>query len=86
MTFSKTVAAIKRNTRLLGEIEEASDFRIAYKTKDGWKRLRLPADVVKGVQVGAGRVVSSRLDKLVPSAVERATDAAMKTLVEMLNA
>lgn len=86
MTFTKTVDAIKRNTRLLGEIEEATDFRIAYKTKDGWKRLRLPDGVARTTQIAAGRIVSARLDKLVPAAVDVATDAAMKTLVDLLNA
>lgn len=39
MPLAKTVAAIKRNALLLGEIKEASEFRITYKTKSGWKRL-----------------------------------------------
>lgn len=86
MTLAKTVAKIKRNARLLDEIEGASDFRIAYKTKDGWKRLRLPADVVEGVRFGAGRVVSNRLDKLVPATVDAAVDKAVETLVELLSA
>jgi len=85
MTLAKTVAGIKRNTGLLGEIRDASDFRISFKTKDGWKRLRLPADFAATVRYAAGKVVSDRLDKLVPAAVEATVDSAMGSLVELLN-
>lgn len=75
------VSKIKRNTRVLEEIEKATDLRVAYKTEKGWKRLIVPAPSVESLRSGASTVVKNRLDKLVPAAI----DAVLNGLVDELN-
>lgn len=75
------VAKIKRNTRVLEELENATAFRVAYKTKDGWKRLVVPTTSVACLRSGAITVVENRLKALLPAAV----DAALESLVDELN-
>jgi len=79
------VSKIKRNTGILEDLENAKVLRVAYKTKKGWKRLRLPKGVMEGLRRAATSQVEERLNKLVPDAVSTAVDKAIESLMSDLN-
>jgi hypothetical protein len=86
MTTKKTVAEIKRNAAIIADLENAEVLlRVAYKTADGWKRLRLPANASTALRQASIRLVEARLNKLVPPVVEAVVDKAISELVDNLN-
>jgi hypothetical protein len=85
MTLKKCVAEINRNLSVLKDLKTASAVRVAYKTEDGWKRLRLPERVVELFRNGAVVVVEERLDALTDDAVGCTIDQAVEELITSLN-
>ena len=86
MTTKKAASEIKRNLAIVNDLRNAKAVRVAYKTADGWKRLRLPSKVVPSLKRGAISVVDARLAKLFPIVVEAAVDKAVAELVGEINA
>ncbi len=81
MTTKKTVAEIKRNTAIIADLGDAKAFRVAYKTADGWKRLRLPSFASDSLRRASINLVEARLEKLVPAVVAAVVDKAIAELV-----
>lgn len=79
------VAEVKRNISVLEEIAKASDLRIAYKTEEGWKRLRVPATAAEVLRLCAAEVIDERLSVLLPVLTTAVTDKALDELVAELN-
>ncbi len=86
MTLENCVAEVNRNLGVLKDLKSASAVRVAYKTKDGWKRLRVPKRDVEPLRRSAVAVVEERLDVLAPDAVELVIDQALAGLADSLNA
>ncbi len=81
MTTKKTVAEIKRNTAIIADLGNAKAIRVAYKTEDGWKRLRIPAFAAESLRQASINLVEARLEKLVPIVVAAVVDKAIAELV-----
>ena len=75
---------IKYNARVLSAVEDATAFRIAYKTPNGWKRLIVPFNAEVILREAAAEIVEERLDTLVPLAAEIVINKALDKLVDDL--
>lgn len=85
MTLEKCVAEINRNIGVLRDLKNSPTVRVAYKTEDGWKRLRVPKQPAKSLRSGAVELVEDRLDVLLTESVGLAIDAALAELFSGLN-
>ena len=80
----KLAEAIKYNARVLSAVEDATAFRVAYKTANGWKRLIVPPIAEVILREAAVEIVKERLDTLVPLAAEIVINKALDKLVDDL--
>lgn len=84
-TTKAIVTEMKRNTRVLEEILDATDLRVAYKTETGWKRLYVSAPVAEGLRYDAAMIVKDRLNVLLSTAAIAAMDEALLELANEFN-